>query len=89
MNLMAVAFPFLSLATDSVLSFGVKLALIIGYRSLIFLSCSCIALAFLVCSYMTNVYAFIIIYCIFVGIPTGLSYMLPISNFILNLCYSF
>ena len=83
MNLMAVAFPFLSLVTDSVLSFGVKLALIIGYRSLIFLSSTCIALAFLVCSFMTNVYAFIMIYCIFVGIPTGLSYMLPVSNFIL------
>ena len=39
-----------------------------------------ISLAFLALSFITNLGGFIAIYCIFIGIPSGLVYMLPISN---------
>ena len=63
----------------SSLSFGVKLATIIGYKMMVFLGGALISLAFLALSFITNLGGFIAIYCIFIGIPSGLVYMLPIS----------
>ena len=64
----------------SSLSFGVKLTAIVGYKIMVFLGGALISLAFLALSFITNLGGFIAIYCIFIGIPSGLVYMLPISN---------
>ena len=72
----------------SSLSFGVKLATIVGYKMMVFLGGALISLAFLALSFITNLGGFIAIYCIFIGIPSGLVYMLPISiiKYILLVC---
>ena len=77
---MSLVFPFLGLITNSVLSFGVKLAERVGYKPLILAGGCLISLAFLICSFITNFWTFVAVYCIFVGVPSGLVYMLPISN---------
>lgn len=77
---MQIVFPILGIATNSVLSFGVKLATRIGYKTLILLAGSIISLAFLILSFINNLAAFIAIYCLMIGVPSGLVYMLPISN---------
>ena len=69
---------------NSSLSFGVKLASLIGFKSMIFLGGAIISLAFLILSFITSNGAFIAIYCIFVGITSGLLYMLPISKILQN-----
>ncbi|CAK69197.1 unnamed protein product (macronuclear) [Paramecium tetraurelia] len=73
-----IIFPILGIGLFSVLSFGVKLAQRIGYKTMIGLGGSIISLAFLILSFINNIYAFIFIYCFMVGIPSGLVYMLPI-----------
>lgn len=47
-----------------------------------------ISLAFLILSFINNIIAFILIYCFMIGIPSGLVYMLPVSNniYILLVC---
>lgn len=74
-------FPILGIATNSVLSFGVKLAQRIGFKTMIAGAGFLISLAFLILSFINNIYGFILIYCFMIGIPSGLVYMLPISNY--------
>lgn len=80
---MSAAFPFLCLATNGVLSFGLKAASVVGYKAMVLLCVLCISVGFAVCSFVTDVGLFIGVYSTLVGIPTGLVYMLPISIFIL------
>lgn len=77
---MGLVFPFLGLITNSVTSFGIKLAERFGFKTIIFLAGCSISLAFLICSFVTNFWAFVAIYCILIGVPSGLVYMLPISK---------
>ena len=77
---MSLVFPILGLFTNSVLSFGVKLAEHLGFKLMIFLGGTCISLAFLIASFITNFWGFVIIYCVMVGIASGLVYMLPVSK---------
>ena len=79
---MSMVFPILGMITDSVLSFGVKLAEKFGFKSIIFICGMSIASAFFIASWMTNVYGFIVIYCVMIGMATGLAYMLPVCKFI-------
>jgi hypothetical protein len=39
-----------------------------------------IAAAFLIDSFLTNIYGFIAIYCVMIGVSSGLIYMLPVCN---------
>ncbi|CAD8089028.1 unnamed protein product [Paramecium sonneborni] len=73
-----IVFPILGIATNSVLSFGVKLAFRIGFQTMICGAGFLISLAFLILSIINDIYGFILIYCFMIGIPTGLVYMLPI-----------
>jgi MFS transporter, OFA family, oxalate/formate antiporter len=79
-SFMAIVFPFLGLITDSVLSFGVKLAEKIGFKIMVFMCGSSISIAFLAVSFITNIYGFIAIYCVMIGLATGLVYMLPVCT---------
>lgn len=82
MSTMSVVFPILGIITNSVLSFGVKLAEKIGFKTMIFGGGFLISLAFLILAFVKNLIVFIVIYCIMIGISTGLVYMLPICNFL-------
>lgn len=75
---MAIVFPILGLVTNAVLSFGVKLAEKVGYRTVMFFGGLFISASFIINSLHTNFIGFIFIYCVFVGISSGLVYMLPI-----------
>jgi hypothetical protein len=77
---MSLIFPIMGIATNSVLSFGIKLAEKIGFKTLIGLGGTMISLAFLILSFVQSFIAFAAIYCIMIGISSGLVYMLPISN---------
>lgn len=78
LDFMSIVFPILGVITMSVLSFGIKIADKIGFKLTIGIGSMLIALAFLIISFMENIYGFIVIYCLVVGIPGGLLYMLPI-----------
>jgi len=78
LDFMSIVFPILGIITMSVLSFGIKIADKIGFKVTIGIGSMLIALAFLIISFMENIYGFIVIYCLVVGIPGGLLYMLPI-----------
>lgn len=78
LNLMSVIFPILGVITMSVLSFGIKIAERVGFKLTIGVGSITISLAFLIISFVQNMAAFMIIYCIMVGISGGLLYMLPI-----------
>lgn len=78
LDFMSIVFPILGIITMSVLSFGIKIADKIGFKITIGIGSILIALAFLIISFMENIYGFILIYCLVVGIPGGLLYMLPI-----------
>jgi MFS transporter, OFA family, oxalate/formate antiporter len=80
LTLMSVIFPVMGILTNSVLSFGVKLAEKVGFKTMIFGGGFTISLAFLILSFIRNIGAFIFVYCVFVGISTGLVYMLPIRK---------
>ncbi|CAD8092769.1 unnamed protein product [Paramecium sonneborni] len=75
---LSIVFPILGIATNSVLSFGVKLAQRVGFKTMIAGAGFLISLAFLILSFINNIYGFILIYCLMIGIPSGLVYMLPI-----------
>jgi hypothetical protein len=47
---------------------------------MIFIFGSSISTAFLIDSFMKNIYGFIIIYCVMIGVSTGLVYMLPVCK---------
>ncbi|KAM3141824.1 hypothetical protein pb186bvf_006146 [Paramecium bursaria] len=73
-----IIFPIMGVLMFSSLSFGIKIAQIIGIKFMTFFGGLIISLAFLVLSFITDLGAFVAIYCIFVGITSGLVYMLPI-----------
>jgi len=75
---MSLVFPILGLAMFSMLSFGVKLAELIGFKIAIFFGGLFISLAFVICSFLKSFAGFLIVYCFMVGIASGLVYMLPI-----------
>lgn len=62
----------------SLISFGLKIAEKIGFKITIFAGSMLVALAFLIISFVKNIWGFVIIYCLLVGVPGGLTYMLPI-----------
>lgn len=78
LDYMAIIFPILGIITMSCLSFGIKIAEKIGYKTAIAICSLAIALAFLIISFVQNIGGFIAIYCILVGVAGGLAYMLPI-----------
>jgi hypothetical protein len=47
---------------------------------MIFIFGTSIAAAFLIDSFLTNIYGFIAIYCVMIGVSTGLIYMLPVCK---------
>lgn len=75
---LGVVFPILGIVTNSVLSFGVKIGERVGYKLTIFCCGTMISIAFIIVSFVTNVIGFIFVYCVFIGMSTGFSYMLPI-----------
>lgn len=78
LNFMAIIFPILGIITMSVLSFGIKIAEKIGFKTTIAIGSQAIALAFLIISFIQHIGGFIAVFCIMVGISGGLLYMLPI-----------
>jgi hypothetical protein len=76
---MSLVFPILGMCANSVLSFGVKLGEKFGVSTVIFGGGFSISLAFLIVSFIHSFWAFLFIYCIMIGIASGLVYMLPIS----------
>lgn len=87
LSTMAMIFPILGIITMSVLSFGVKLAAIVGFKTMVFGGGFFISLAFLILAFIRNLIGFIIIYCVMIGLSTGLVYMLPICIKILIFLY--
>jgi hypothetical protein len=80
LSLLSIVFPFVGIITNTVLSFGVKLVDKIGFKPMIFIFGTSIAAAFLIDSFLTNIYGFITVYCVMIGVSTGLIYMLPVCN---------
>lgn len=78
LNFMAIIFPILGIITMSVLSFGIKIAEKVGFKTTIAVGSQTIALAFLIISFIQHIGGFIAVFCIMVGISGGLLYMLPI-----------
>lgn len=62
----------------SVLSFGIKIAEKVGFKTTMLIGSQLIALAFLIISFVKDIYGLIVIYCLLVGVSGGLLYMLPI-----------
>mmetsp|Transcript_36777 Transcript_36777/g.33005 ORF Transcript_36777/g.33005 Transcript_36777/m.33005 type:complete len:164 (-) Transcript_36777:852-1343(-) len=71
-------FPFMNVAINSVLSFGIKLSSKIGHKLTLICGIIIIALTVFICSFVTNLYLFIFLYAILVGVSAGLMYMVPI-----------
>jgi hypothetical protein len=82
---MALTFPFMILGFTSVSTFGMKIAERVGYKTMIFISSLSISLSFIIASFLTNIWLFIAVISLLLGLPSGLVYMLPISRNIFSL----
>jgi MFS family permease len=77
-SLVKMVFPFMNVAINAMLSFGVKLADKIGHRLLLLLGVLMISLSVFICSFLTSFIAFLCVYAIMVGFSSGLMYMVPV-----------
>lgn len=64
----------MNLATNATLALGVKLAVRIGHRLMASIGIVLIAGTVLIVSFITNFWAFLLIYAIMVGVTSGLMY---------------
>eukprot|EP01017_Pseudomicrothorax_dubius_P015905 TRINITY_DN1813_c0_g1_i6.p1 TRINITY_DN1813_c0_g1~~TRINITY_DN1813_c0_g1_i6.p1 ORF type:complete len:400 (+),score=51.43 TRINITY_DN1813_c0_g1_i6:95-1294(+) len=78
-KMMAGVFPYMNIACNSSLSFGVKLAERFGHKLVMLVGmciiCSCVFAA----SFVTNFYLFVFVYAVLIGVTSGVIYMLPVQ----------
>jgi len=78
LNIVKMVFPLMNVAINATLAFGVKLAARIGHKLVIGVGIFLIAVTVFVVSFITNFWAFLLIYAIVLGLSSGMVYMVPI-----------
>lgn len=78
LNVVKMVFPLMNVAINSTLSFGVKLAAIIGHKLMATAAIFLIAATVFLVSWITNFWAFLFIYAILLGVSSGMVYMVPV-----------
>ena len=71
-------FPFMNVAINISLSFGVKIAQRFGHKLIMLIGVVTIAISVFCCSFITSFGVFVAIYAVLVGVSSGLIYMVPV-----------
>ena len=78
LSIVQMVFPLMNVAINATLSIGVKTAARIGHKLMVSIGIFLIAATVFVVSFITNFWAFLLIYAIVLGVSSGMVYMVPV-----------